>query len=167
MTMTTVAALFGTSSMITSCGLIMKRFLQTREVDLPPLNQTHAEILLLNLDLELQKAEATFGVSQDHLLEIQKIKEEILEEILKAKRLNTVLKRKLKFAQSEVQRFSLQNEKLNSQVNTIIASGNYQALPSGNDPAAGAGSPGWSTAIIFVVGVLALSTFQKRLMSKK
>lgn len=163
MTMTTVAALFGTSSMITSCGLIMKRFLQTREVDLPPLNQTHAEILLRNLDLELQKEEATFGVSQDHLLEIQKIK----DDILKAKRLNTVLKRKLKFAQSEVQRFSLQNEKLNSQVNTIIASGNYQALPSGNDPAAGAGSPGWSTAIIFVVGVLALSTFQKRLMSKK
>jgi hypothetical protein len=141
----------------------MKRFLQTREVDLPPLNQTHAEILLRNLDLELQKEEATFGVSQDHLLEIQKIK----DDILKAKRLNTVLKRKLKFAQSEVQRFSLQNEKLNSQVNTIIASGNYQALPSGNDPAAGAGSPGWSTAIIFVVGVLALSTFQKRLMSKK
>jgi hypothetical protein len=141
----------------------MKRFLQTREVDLPPLNQTHAEILLRNLDLELQKEEATFGVSQDHLLEIQKIK----DEISKAKRLNTVLKRKLKFAQSEVQRFSLQNEKLNSQVNTIIASGNYQALPSGNDPAAGAGSPGWSTAIIFVVGVLALSTFQKRLMSKK
>lgn len=163
MTMTTVAALFGTSSMITSCGLIMKRFLQTREVDLPPLNQTHAEILLRNLDLELQKGEATLGVSQDHLLEIQKIK----DDILKAKRLNTVLKRKLKFAQSEVQRFSLQNEKLNSQVNTIIASGNYQALPSGNDPAAGAGSPGWSTAIIFVVGVLALSTFQKRLMSKK
>ena len=163
MTMTTVAALFGTSSMITSCGLIMKRFLQTREVDLPPLNQTHAEILLRNLDLELQKGEATFGGSQDHLLEIQKIK----DDILKAKRLNTVLKRKLKFAQSEVQRFSLQNEKLNSQVNTIIASGNYQALPSGNDPAAGAGSPGWSTAIIFVVGVLALSTFQKRLMSKK
>lgn len=163
MTTTTVAALFGTSSMITSCGLIMKRFLQTREVDLPPLNQTHAEILLLNLDLELQEAEATFGVSQDHLLEIQKIKDEVLE----AKRLNTVLKRKLRFAQSEVQRFSLQNERLNSQVNTIIASGNYQALPSGNDPAAGAGSPGWSTAIIFVVGVLALSTFQKRLMSKK
>ena len=163
MTMTTVAALFGTSSMITSCGLIMKRFLQTREVDLPPLNQTHAEILLRNLDLELQKGEATFEGRQDQLLEIQKIK----DDILKAKRLNTVLKRKLKFAQSEVQRFSLQNEKLNSQVNTIIASGNYQALPSGNDPAAGAGSPGWSTAIIFVVGVLALSTFQKRLMSKK
>ena len=163
MTTTTVAALFGTSSIITFCGLIMKRFLQTREVDLPPLNQTHTEILLRNLDLELQKTEATFGASQDQLLKIQKIK----DEILKAKRLNTVLKRKLKFAQSEVQRFSLQNEKLNSQVNTIIASGNYQALPSGNDPAAGAGSPGWSTAIIFVVGVLALSTFQKRLMSKK
>ena len=163
MTTTTVAALFGTSSMITSCGLLMKRFLQTREVDLPPLNQTHAEILLRNLDLELQKEEATFGVSQDHLLEIQKIKDEILE----AKRLNTVLKRKLRFAQSEVQRFSLQNEKLNSQVNTIIASGNYQALPSGNDPAAGAGSPGWSTAIIFVVGALALPTLKKLLMSKK
>ena len=136
MTTTTVAALFGTSSIITFCGLIMKRFLQTREVDLPPLNQTHTEILLRNLDLELQKTEATFGASQDQLLKIQKIK----DEILKAKRLNTVLKRKLRFAQSEVQRFSLQNEKLNSQVNTIIASGNYQALPSGNDPAAGAGS---------------------------
>ena len=163
MTTTTVAALFGTSSIITFCGLIMKRFLQTREVDLPPLNQTHTEILLRNLDLELQKTEATFGASQDQLLKIQKIK----DEILKAKRLNTVLKRKLKFAQSEVQRFSLQNEKLNSQVNTIIASGNYQALPSGNDPAAGAGSPGWSTAIIFVIGVLALSTLKKQLMSKK
>ena len=163
MTTTTVAALFGTSSIITFCGLIMKRFLQTREVDLPPLNQTHTEILLRNLDLELQKTEATFGASQDQLLKIQKIK----DEILKAKRLNTVLKRKLKFAQSEVQRFSLQNEKLNSQVNTIIASGNYQALPSGNDPAAGANSPGWSTAIIFVIGVLALSTLKKQLMSKK
>ena len=157
-TTTTVAALFGPSITLTSCGLIIKRFFQTPDNDLPSLNQSDDEILFRNLDLELKKVEATFGPSQDQPFEIQKIK----DDIVKGKKVNVGLKRKLKFSQSEVQRLSLQNEKLNSQVNAIIASGKYKALPFGNDAAAGSNSPGWSTAIILVVGVLVLSTLKKR-----
>lgn len=94
MDITNATVLFGNSVVSTSCGLLMRRYFQTPNDDLPPL-YPNANDRNLSFESEqrqstqIQQTEATFDASQNQSPEIERLK----NQLLKAERANARLKK--------------------------------------------------------------------------